>query len=132
MAMVDGGDLVARAIKLEGVDTIFTLCGGHVQAIFDACLDEEIKVIDVRHEQVAGHAAEGWSRATRRCGVAVVTAGPGVTDCVTAIANASQNRSPVLVIGGLFFAVTLFHYLVWGWWLGGIIQAEAEADQDEG
>ena len=100
MALVDGGDLVARAIKLEGVDTIFTLCGGHVQAIYDACLDEEIKVIDVRHEQVAGHAAEGWSRATRRCGVAVVTAGPGVTDCVTAIANAYQNRSPLLVIGG--------------------------------
>ncbi|MCH8921006.1 MAG: hypothetical protein IIA23_09955, partial [Chloroflexi bacterium] len=100
MALVDGGDLVARAIKLEGVDTIFTLCGGHVQAIYDACLDEEIKVIDVRHEQVAGHAAEGWSRATRRCGVAVVTAGPGVTDCVTAIANAYQNRSPLLVIAG--------------------------------
>jgi len=100
MALVDGGDLVARAIKQEGVDTIFTLCGGHVQAIYDSCLDEEIRVIDVRHEQVAGHAAEGWSRATRRCGVAVVTAGPGVTDCVTAIANAYQNRSPMLVIGG--------------------------------
>ena len=100
MALVDGGDLVARAIKQEGVDTIFTLCGGHVQAIYDACLDEKIKVIDVRHEQAAGHAAEGWSRATRRCGVAVVTAGPGVTDCVTAIANAYQNRSPMLVIGG--------------------------------
>ena len=100
MALVDGGDLVARAIKHEGVDTIFTLCGGHVQAIYNACLDEKIKVVDVRHEQVAGHAAEGWSRATRRCGVAVVTAGPGVTDCVTAIANAYQNRSPLLVIGG--------------------------------
>jgi acetolactate synthase-1/2/3 large subunit len=100
MAMVDGGDLVVRAIKKEDVDTIFTLCGGHIQAIFDACLDEDVKVIDVRHEQVAGHAAEGWSRATRRCGVAVVTAGPGVTDAVTAIANAYQNRSPLLVIGG--------------------------------
>jgi len=100
MALVDGGDLVARAIKQEGVDTIYTLCGGHVQAIYDSCLDEAIRVIDVRHEQVAGHAAEGWSRATRRCGVAVVTAGPGVTDCVTAIANAYQNRSPLLVIGG--------------------------------
>ena len=100
MALVDGGDLVARAIKQEGVDTIYTLCGGHVQAIYDSCLDEQIRVIDVRHEQVAGHAAEGWSRATRRCGVAVVTAGPGVTDCVTAIANAYQNRSPMLVIGG--------------------------------
>ncbi|MBI1886511.1 MAG: hypothetical protein HYS09_09420 [Chloroflexi bacterium] len=100
MALVDGGDLVVRAIKQEGVDAIFTLCGGHVQAIYDACLDENVRVIDVRHEQAAGHAAEGWSRATRRCGVAVVTAGPGVTDCVTAIANAYQNRSPMLVIGG--------------------------------
>jgi acetolactate synthase-1/2/3 large subunit len=100
MAMVDGGDLVARCLKREGVDVIFTLCGGHVQAIYDACIDENIKVIDVRHEQAAGHAAEGWSRATRKCGVAVVTAGPGVTDVVTAVANAYQNRSPMLVIGG--------------------------------
>ena len=100
MALVDGGDLVVRAIKQEGVDTIFTLCGGHVQAIYDACLDENVRIVDVRHEQAAGHAAEGWSRATRRCGVAVVTAGPGVTDVVTAIANAYQNRSPMLVIAG--------------------------------
>ncbi len=100
MALVDGGDLVVRAIKQEGVDTIFTLSGGHVQAIYDACLDEGVRVIDTRHEQVAGHAAEGWSRATRKCGVAVVTAGPGVTDCVTAIANAWHNKSPMLVIGG--------------------------------
>src|SRR4030066_1898674 len=100
MAMVDGGDLVARCLKQEGVDAIFTLCGGHVQAIYDGCIDEDIKVIDVRHEQVAGHAAEGWSRATRRCGGAVVTAGPGVPDCVTAIANAWHNKSPVLIIGG--------------------------------
>ncbi len=100
MALVDGGDLVVRAIKQEGVDTIFTLCGGHVQAIYDACLDENVRVIDVRHEQVAGHAAEGWSRATRRCGVGVVTAGPGVTDCVTGIANAWHNKSPMLIIGG--------------------------------
>jgi acetolactate synthase-1/2/3 large subunit len=100
MALVDGGDLVARCLKQEGVDVIFTLCGGHVQAIYDACIDEKIRVIDVRHEQAAGHAAEGWSRATRKCGVAVVTAGPGVTDVVTAVANAYQNRSPMLVIGG--------------------------------
>lgn len=100
MALVDGGDLVARAIKQEGVDTIFTLCGGHVQAIYDSCIDENIRIIDVRHEQVAGHAAEGWSRATRKCGVAVVTAGPGVTDATTAIANAWHNKSPMLIIGG--------------------------------
>jgi len=100
MALVDGGDLVVRAIKQEGVDVIFTLCGGHVQAIYDACLDENVRVVDVRHEQAAGHAAEGWSRATRRCGVAVVVPGPGVTDCVTAIATAYHNRSPQLIIGG--------------------------------
>ena len=91
---------MSRAIKQEGVDTIFTLCGGHVQAIYDSCIDEDIRIIDVRHEQVAGHAAEGWSRATRRCGVGVVTAWPGVTDCVTAIANAWHNKSPMLIIGG--------------------------------
>jgi len=100
MALVDGGDLVVKALKREGVDVIFTLCGGHVQAIYDACIDEGVRIIDVRHEQAAGHAAEGWSRATRRCGVAVVTAGPGVTDVVTAVANAYQNKSPMLVIGG--------------------------------
>ena len=100
MALLDGGELVARSIKAEGVNVIFTLCGGHVQAVYNACLNNDIRVVDVRHEQAAGHAAEGWSRATRRCGVAVVTAGPGVTDVVTAVANAHQNRSPLLVIGG--------------------------------
>jgi len=100
MAQIDGGDLVARMLKREGIDTIFTLSGGHVQNIYDGCLDEGIRVIDTRHEQVAGHAAEGYSRLTRKCGVAVVTAGPGVTDTVTAVATAYQNASPLLVIGG--------------------------------
>lgn len=100
MAQIDGGDLVARMLKREGIDTIFTLSGGHIQNIYDGCLDEGIRVIDTRHEQVAGHAAEGYSRLTRKCGVAVVTAGPGVTDTVTAVATAYQNASPLLVIGG--------------------------------
>jgi len=100
MAQIDGGDLVARMLKREGIDTIFTLSGGHIQNIYDGCLDERIRVIDTRHEQVAGHAAEGYSRLTRKCGVAVVTAGPGVTDTVTAVATAYQNASPLLVIGG--------------------------------
>ncbi|MBI5283707.1 MAG: hypothetical protein HY874_01305, partial [Chloroflexi bacterium] len=100
MAQIDGGDLVARMLKREGIDTIFTLSGGHVQNIYDGCIDEGIRVIDTRHEQVAGHAAEGYSRLTRKCGVAVVTAGPGVTDVVTAVATAYQNASPMLVIGG--------------------------------
>lgn len=100
MAQIDGGDLVARMLRQEGIDAIFTLSGGHVQNIYDGCIDEGIRVIDTRHEQVAGHAAEGYSRLTRKCGVAVVTAGPGVTDTVTAVATAYQNASPLLVIGG--------------------------------
>ena len=100
MAQIDGGDLVARMLKREGIDTIFTLSGGHIQNIYDGCIDEGIRVIDTRHEQSAGHAAEGYGRLTRKCGVAVVTAGPGVTDVVTAVATAYQNASPMLVIGG--------------------------------
>ncbi len=100
MAQIDGGDLVARMLKAEGIDTIFTLSGGHVQNIYDGCIDEGIRVVDTRHEQSAGHAAEGYSRLTRKCGVAVVTAGPGVTDVVTAVATAYQNASPMLIIGG--------------------------------
>lgn len=100
MAQVDGGDLVARALKKEEVTHLFTLCGGHVAAIYDGCIDEGIKVIDTRHEQAAAHAADGWARITRRPGVALVTAGPGVTDAVTGVANAYQAASPMVLIGG--------------------------------
>jgi acetolactate synthase-1/2/3 large subunit len=79
---------------------VFTLCGGHVQAIYDGCVDEGIRVVDVRHEQTAGHAADGWARVTGRPGVCVVTAGPGVTDVVTAVANAQRAGIPMVVIGG--------------------------------
>ena len=67
MAQIDGGDLVARMLKGEGIDGIFTLSGGHVQHIYDGCIDEGIRVIDTRHEQSAGHAAEGYGRLTRNC-----------------------------------------------------------------
>ena len=60
-ARVSGGHLVAKALKSEGVDTIFTLCGGHIIDIYDGCLDEGIRIIDVRHEQVAAHAADGYA-----------------------------------------------------------------------
>ena len=73
--VISGGHLVARALKNEGVDTIFTLCGGHIIDIYDGCVDEGIKVIDVRHEQVAAHAADGHARITGTPGYAVVTAG---------------------------------------------------------
>lgn len=98
--MMHGGRVVARAIKNEGIDHVFTLCGGHVQNIYDGCLDEGVRVVDVRHEQTAGHAADGWARVTGRPGVAIVTAGPGVTDVVTAVANAKRAGVPLLVLGG--------------------------------
>jgi acetolactate synthase-1/2/3 large subunit len=98
---VHGGRLAARALKQAGVECIFTLSGGHVMAIYDGCIDEGIKVVDVRHEQAAVHAADAWSRLhTDQIGVAVLTAGPGVTDGVTGVANAWRASSPILVIGG--------------------------------
>ena len=100
MAMIHGGRLVAKALAKEGVSHLFTLCGGHIQHIYDGCLDEGIRVVDTRHEQSAGHAAEGWARATGQPGVAAVTAGPGVTDAVTAVANAFRGGAPMILIGG--------------------------------
>ncbi len=100
MAMIDGGDLIARMLKREGIHTVFTLSGGHVQNIYNGCLNEGVRVIDTRHEQSAGHAADGYARLTHGPGVAVVTAGPGVTDAVTAVANAYQASSPLVLIGG--------------------------------
>lgn len=100
MAFVHGGRLVAQALKRHGTTHLFTLCGGHIQAIYDGCLDEGIRVVDVRHEQTAGHAADGYARVTGRPGVCAVTAGPGVTDVVTAVANAQRAQVPIVCIGG--------------------------------
>ncbi len=99
-ATITGGQLVARFLKKEGVDAVFTLSGGHVMDIYNGCLDEGIRVIDVRHEQTAAHAADAWTRLTGVCGVAIVTAGPGVTDAVTGVANAFRANVPMLLIGG--------------------------------
>lgn len=98
--IVSGGRLVAKALKNEGVDTIFTLCGGHIIDIYDGCIDEGIRIIDVRHEQVAAHAADGYARQTGKLGCVVTTAGPGCTNAVTGIATAFRSESPVLHIGG--------------------------------
>jgi acetolactate synthase-1/2/3 large subunit len=97
---VQGGRLAARAIAAEGVDTIFTLSGGHIMPIYEGCRLEGIRVIDVRHEQAAAHAAEAWGRINRTCGVAVVTAGPGVTGVVTAVANSFAAQTPLVIVGG--------------------------------
>jgi len=96
-----GGRLAARALKAAGVECVFTLSGGHVMGIYDGCLDEGIRVVDVRHEQAATHAADAWARLhPGRVGVAILTAGPGVTDGVTGVANAWRANSPILVFGG--------------------------------
>ncbi|MEM9564570.1 MAG: thiamine pyrophosphate-binding protein [Actinomycetota bacterium] len=99
--MAHGGKLVARVLKAAGVECVFTLSGGHVMGIYDGCLDEGIKVVDVRHEQAAVHAADAWARLNPgKVGVAILTAGPGVTDGVTGVANAWRANSPILVFGG--------------------------------
>jgi acetolactate synthase-1/2/3 large subunit len=98
--VVSGGHLVAKALKNEGVDTIFTLCGGHIIDIYDGCVDEGIRIIDVRHEQVAAHAADGYARQTGKLGCVVTTAGPGCMNAMTGIATAFRSESPVLHIGG--------------------------------
>ena len=98
--VISGGHLVAKALKNEGVDTIFTLCGGHIIDIYDGCLDEGIRIIDVRHEQVAAHAADGYARQTGKLGCVVTTAGPGCTNAITGVATAFRSESPILHIGG--------------------------------
>src|SRR5262249_43192594 len=100
MSGVSGGRRVAGTLGGAGVRHLFTLCGGHILPIYDGCLTEGIAVVDVRHEQAAAHAGDAYARLTRGIGVAAVTAGPGVTDAVTGVANALSARSPLLLIGG--------------------------------
>jgi acetolactate synthase-1/2/3 large subunit len=95
-----GGRLVARALRAHGVEKLFTLSGGHLFSIYDGCRAEGIELIDTRHEQAAAFAAEGWAKVTRTPGVCALTAGPGVTNGMSAIASAQQNNSPILVLGG--------------------------------
>jgi len=87
-------------LSQEGVRNLFTLSGGHIAPIYDGCVEEGIRIVDFRHEQAAAHAADGWARVTLQPGVAAVTAGPGVTDAVTGVANAYYANSPVLLLSG--------------------------------
>jgi acetolactate synthase-1/2/3 large subunit len=101
MSNVHGGILAGRALKAAGVECIFTLCGGHIMPLYAGCKEQGIRIIDVRHEQAAVHAADAWARCNPgKIGVAAITAGPGVTDGVTGIANAWRANSPILVFGG--------------------------------
>ncbi len=97
---MNGGDLVVRTLMAAGVDKLFGLHGAHIDTVFQAALDHRLQIVDTRHEAAAGHAAEGYARAGRRLGVALVTAGGGFTNVLTSIANASFDRTPVLYIAG--------------------------------
>src|ERR687888_1739871 len=100
VATLHGGRLVARALRRHGVRKLFTLSGGHLFSIYDGCRAEGIDIVDVRHESAAAFAAEGWAKVTREPGVCALTAGPGVTNGMSAMASAFQNGSPMLVLGG--------------------------------
>ncbi len=95
-----GAFQVAQVLKKEGLTHLFTLCGGHIAPVYLAVAELGIRVIDFRHEQAAAHAADAWARITRHLGVAAVTAGPGVTDAVTGVANAHFADSPMLLLAG--------------------------------
>jgi thiamine pyrophosphate-dependent acetolactate synthase large subunit-like protein len=95
-----GGLLVARRLKAHGVTKLFTLSGGHLFSIYDGCRAEGIDLVDTRHESSAAFAAEGWAKVTREPGVCALTAGPGVTNGMSAIASAHKNNSPMLALGG--------------------------------
>jgi acetolactate synthase I/II/III large subunit len=100
MALVTGGELVVRALRKAGVEKVFALHGANVDTIFQSCLDNGVPLVDTRHEMNAGHAAEGYARVAQRLGVAVVTAGGGMTNVVTSMANALLDRTPVLYLCG--------------------------------
>lgn len=100
MEPLTGGQLVAKMLKAQGVTHVFTLSGLHVAAIYAGCVDEGIQVVDTRHEQAAAHAADAYARLTKNVGVAVVTAGPGVTDALTGVANAYAAGVPMVLLGG--------------------------------
>ncbi|MGZ4737220.1 MAG: acetolactate synthase [Acidimicrobiia bacterium] len=95
-----GGRLAAEVLRRHDVDTVFTLSGGHLFPFYDGCVQTDIRLVDVRHEQSATFAAEGWAKVTRRVGVCALTAGPGVTNGVSALTAAQLSGSPMMAIGG--------------------------------
>src|ERR1700704_2441761 len=98
-ATFHGGRLIARRLKAHGVSHLFTLSGGHLFSIYDGCREEGIEIVDVRHESTAAFAAEGWAKVTRQPGVCALTAGPGVTNGVSAVAGAQAEHAPRGMLG---------------------------------
>src|SRR3712207_1317733 len=111
-----GGRLVARRLRAAGVTKLFTLSGGHLFSIYDGCRAEGIDLVDVRHEQSAAFAAEGWAKATREVGVCALTAGRGVTSGMSGLGSAQANASPMLALGGRAPAA--------GWGMGSLKESD--------
>src|SRR5678815_4315640 len=99
-AMTHGGDIIADVLARHGVTHLFTLCGGHISPILTGAQARGLKVVDVRDEVNAVFAADAVARMTGVLGVAAVTAGPGVTNTLTAVKNAQMAQTPLLVLGG--------------------------------
>lgn len=97
---LDGGELLARTLAAAGVNEIFALHGGHLESLFQGCIANGIRLTDTRHEAAAGHAADGFARASGRLGVAIATAGPGFANILPAVINAQLDASPVLFLVG--------------------------------
>jgi acetolactate synthase-1/2/3 large subunit len=95
-----GAQALIRSLERQGVEVVFGLPGGAILPVYDPILDSSIRHILVRHEQGAGHMAEGYAQVTRRPGVAMVTSGPGATNIVTPLANAMMDSVPIVVISG--------------------------------
>jgi acetolactate synthase-1/2/3 large subunit len=100
VAQITSGHLAMRGLKAAGVDNLFTLSGAHIFPLYEGCRFEDVRLLDVRHEQTAAFGAEGLAKLTRSPQVAAVTAGPGVTNAMSAIASAQVGGSPLLVLGG--------------------------------
>jgi acetolactate synthase-1/2/3 large subunit len=100
MAKVHGGFLVAKTLNELGVREIFSLSGGHINPIYDACQDFGIRIIDTHHEQGASMAADAYGRVKRKPAICLVTAGPGFTNTVTGIAGAYLSNSPLILLSG--------------------------------
>ncbi len=98
--MAHGGRLAVEVLRRHGIDTVFTLSGGHLFVLYDGCVQAGLRLVDARHEQSAAFAAEGYAKVTRRVGCTALTAGPGITNGVSAMTSMSMNGSPVLVLGG--------------------------------
>ena len=104
---LNGGQALIKALEMEGVEVIFGLPGGAILPVYDPIIDSPIRHVLVRHEQGAGHMAEGYAHATGKPGVAMVTSGPGATNIVTPLADAYMDSVPILCITGQVFSTLM-------------------------